>query len=68
MGVETKRYAISGMTCGHCVAAVTAEVEKLPGISDVRVDLHEASLTVTGDLVDDGAIAAAVDEAGYSLA
>lgn len=66
--METKRFAIEGMTCAHCVAAVTAEVEKVPGISDVSVDLNDASLTVAGETIDDAAIAAAVDEAGYSIA
>ena len=65
--VETKQYAVEGMTCAHCVAAVTAEVERLPGIASVSVDLNEGSLTVTGDSIDDGAIAAAVEEAGYSV-
>lgn len=55
------------MTCDHCVAAVTAEVAALAGISTVAVDLQGASLTVSGEAIDPQAIAAAVDEAGYAL-
>lgn len=63
--MTTRQFSIEGMTCEHCVAAVTAEVAKVPGISEVQVDLNEASLTVTGDVIDEAAIRAAVDEAGY---
>ncbi len=56
------------MTCGHCVAAVTGEVAKLPGVREVAVDLPSGAVTVTSDapLAHD-AVAAAVDEAGYEL-
>jgi copper chaperone CopZ len=57
------------MTCGHCVAAVTEEVGSVPGVTGVAVDLDSGRLDVTGDgPIDDDAIAAAVDEAGYSVA
>lgn len=65
--METRTFAVVGMTCDHCVAAVTAEVGAVPGISAVAVDLQGASLTVTGERIDEQAIAAAVDEAGYAL-
>jgi copper ion binding protein len=65
----TSTYTVSGMTCGHCVAAVSEEVGRLPGVTAVDVDLATGALTVTGDApVDDDAVAAAVDEAGYQLA
>jgi copper chaperone len=65
----TSTFRVSGMTCGHCVAAVTEEVTAgVPGVSDVRVDLGSGEVTVTGDgPIDQGAVAAAVDEAGYRL-
>ncbi|MGI8458281.1 MAG: heavy-metal-associated domain-containing protein [Propionibacteriaceae bacterium] len=61
-------YTVAGMTCGHCVQAVTEEVEKLDGVTDVVVDLATGSLTLTSTvIVDADAVAAAVDEAGYEL-
>ncbi len=60
---------IDGMTCGHCVSAVTEEVTQVPGVTAVDVDLASGRLTVTSDApVDDDAVRAAVDEAGYELA
>jgi copper chaperone len=56
------------MTCGHCVSSVTEEVTQVPGVTDVDVDLATGGLTVTSDApVDDTAIQAAVEEAGYSV-
>jgi copper ion binding protein len=62
-----KTYPVNGMTCGHCVSAVSEEVGKVPGVQSVRVDLAAGTVTVTGD-VDVDAIRTAVDEAGYELA
>jgi len=62
-------YTVSGMSCQHCVHAVTDEVAKLPGVQQVAVDLPTGVVTVTSDeLLDDDAVRAAVDEAGYQLA
>ena len=67
--MRTASYTVTGMTCDHCVAAVTEEVGQLPGVTGVEVDLATGTLIVTSDeAVDDGAVAAAVDEAGYELA
>ena len=67
--MSTASYTVTGMTCGHCVSAVTQEVSDLPGVTDVQVDLATGGLTVTSDTpVDDTAIQAAVEEAGYSVA
>jgi copper chaperone len=65
--VETRTFPVVGMTCDHCVSAVTSEVSAVPGISAVAVDLHGATLTVTAERIDADAIAVAVDEAGYAL-
>jgi copper chaperone CopZ len=66
---ETRRYTVTGMTCAHCVASVTEEVQEVAGVEGVDVDLATGALTVTtaGDL-DDAAVRAAVAEAGYALA
>ena len=62
-------YTVSGMTCAHCVASVTEEVGEVPGVTGVEVDLASGALTVTSSRpVDDDAVRAAVDEAGYALA
>ncbi|MEV4685740.1 heavy-metal-associated domain-containing protein [Streptomyces kurssanovii] len=61
-------YEVKGMTCGHCVSAVTAEVGSLAGVESVQVDLTAGEVTVVADrelAYDD--VAAAVDEAGYEL-
>ncbi|HEY8544922.1 MAG TPA: heavy metal-associated domain-containing protein [Acidimicrobiales bacterium] len=61
-------YQVSGMTCGHCVSAVTQEVTALPGVTDVDVDLASGRVTVTSDQpVDPAAVKAAVEEAGYEV-
>lgn len=63
---HTAAYTVQGMTCGHCVAAVTEEVAGLPGVIDVTVELATGRLTVTGDATLD-ALRGAVEEAGYEL-
>ena len=62
------RYTVSGMTCGHCVEAVSSELSKIPGISDVEVDLASGTVTVASEApIPVEAVATAVDEAGYEL-
>ncbi|GII25299.1 heavy-metal-associated domain-containing protein [Planosporangium mesophilum] len=64
----TTTYTVSGMTCGHCVNAVTSEISELAGVTDVQVDLGSGAVTVTSDApLDDAAVVAAVDEAGYEV-
>lgn len=64
-------YSISGMTCQHCISAVTQELSALDGVRDVGVDLVPngvSIVTVTSTApLDPAAVAAAVDEAGYQL-
>jgi copper chaperone CopZ len=56
------------MTCGHCVAAVTEELSKLPGVTSVDVQLDDGRVSVESDQpLDPEAVRAAVDEAGYEL-
>jgi copper chaperone len=62
-------YTVTGMTCGHCVASVTEEVEEIPGVENVEVVLESGSLTLTSaEPVDEAAVKSAVEEAGYQLA
>ena len=65
--MATHTLTVTGMTCDHCVRAVTTEVSKIEGISDVVVDLSQGTLAFTGDIPRE-IIADAVGEAGYALA
>ena len=61
-------YVVSGMTCGHCVSSVRAEVGELDGVTFVEVDLASGRLDVTAEqLPDTASVRAAVQEAGYEL-
>jgi len=65
----TTEYVVSGMTCTHCVQAVTEEVSGLSGVTDVTVDLTSGALTVVSDAdIPFSDIDRAVDEAGYTVA
>ena len=63
--MATTTYAVTGMTCAHCVRAVTEEVSRIEGVTGVTVDLPTGALTVTSPGPVDRA---AVEEAGYRLA
>ena len=69
---QTATYGIDGMTCEHCVMSIDEAFRELPGVTDVRVDLvvgGRSTATVTStEPLDDTAVDAAVDEAGYTLA
>jgi copper chaperone len=65
---EQRTYNVTGMSCEHCVAAVTAEIGELPGVSGVEVDLSSGAVIVSGDDVDRAAVRGAVQAAGYELA
>lgn len=62
-------WTVTGMTCGHCVSSVTEEVSAVPGAEDVTVDLATGLLSVSSDApLDDVAVRAAVEVAGYQVA
>ena len=65
----TATYAITGMTCEHCVKAVSGAIGDLPGVTDVKVDLAAGEATVTSDApLDPAGVAGALDDAGgYEL-
>lgn len=59
---------VEGMTCAHCERAVTSEVSRVPGVLHVVVDIEEGTVTVeAAEPVDRAELAAAIEEAGYSL-
>lgn len=65
----TTTYTVKGMTCGHCVASVTEEIQQIGGVTDVAVDLESGAVTVTSEsALDSATVKAAVEEAGdYEL-
>ncbi len=67
--MTTTEYQVQGMTCEHCVRAVTTELVMLTGVQSVDVDLTSGAVTVTSDapLAEDQ-VREAIDEAGYELA
>ncbi len=67
MPTNQLEYTVAGMTCAHCVAAVTEEVEQVAGVDGVEVELEGGRLVVAGESFDDDAIRAAVEEAGYEV-
>jgi copper chaperone len=71
--VSTQTFSVTGMTCGHCVNAVSSELKEIAGVTDVTVDLvagGTSAVTVSSDSpVSESDVAAALDEAGdYQLA
>ena len=66
--MTTETYRVMGMTCDHCVRAVTTELVLLPGVRSVDIDLAEGAVTVTSDgPLDHEEVREAIDEAGYAL-
>lgn len=66
--MESRSFTVPGMHCDHCERAVREEVALVPGVAAVAVDLATKQVTVTGTALDDAAIRAAIDEAGYEAA
>jgi copper chaperone len=65
---ETLRYTVPAMHCGHCERAVKEEVSAVAGVSEVAVDLDTKVVTIHGESLDDTALRAAIEEAGYEAA
>lgn len=61
-------YTVPGMSCGHCRTAISTEVAKVAGVATVDVDLEAKRVSVAGEQLDDAAIRAAIDAAGYEVA
>ena len=62
---QTITYPVPGMSCAHCRAAITAEVTAIDGVETVDVDLYTRLVRISGKDLDDTALRAAIDEAGY---
>lgn len=65
--MATITYNVTGMSCQHCVNAITEEVTKVDDVDTVVVDLDNGTVTVTGAELDDASLKAAIDEAGYEV-
>ena len=65
---ETLTYTVPGMHCGHCEVAVKEEISAVEGVEAVVVDLDSKRVDVVGERLDDDAIRAAIEEAGYEAA
>lgn len=66
--MTTATYQVTGMTCDHCVRAVTTELVLLEGVRSVDIDLAQGAVTVTSDgPLDREEVREAIDEAGYAL-
>lgn len=67
MSATTTQFQVTGMTCGHCEMSVREEVSEVPGVTDVEVSHETGVLRVGSDQpVDEAAVLAAIEEAGYS--
>ena len=65
--MATTTYDVTGMTCGHCEMSVREEVSEVAGVDDIQVSAQTGKLVVSStSALDDAAVLAAVDEAGYS--
>ncbi|MFI2200844.1 heavy-metal-associated domain-containing protein [Streptomyces sp. NPDC020192] len=68
-GSVTTVYKVTGMSCGHCEGAITGEVSQIPGVTSVKAVASTGEVTVVSAApLDDEAVRAAVDEAGFELA
>ena len=68
MESENLILSVPGVSCEHCRTAITKEVELVTGVASVDVDLEQKVVSVRGSGLDDAAIRAAIDEAGYDVA
>lgn len=66
--METRSYTVPAMHCDHCKRAVSEELSAVDGVESVDVDLDTKLVTVAGSELDDAALRAAIDEAGYEAA
>lgn len=65
--MSTTEFQVTGMTCGHCEMSVREEVEQVAGVTALTVSAQTGKLVVTSaEPIDDSAVLAAVEEAGYS--
>jgi copper chaperone CopZ len=65
---ETVTFTVPGIHCGHCAAAIKEEISRVGGVGDVDVDLDSKAVTIQGEALSEGALRAAIADAGYEAA
>ena len=58
-------YSVPAVHCEHCVMSIREEVSEVEGVEDIDVDLDTKVVTIRGRDLDDAAVRAAIEEAGY---
>jgi copper chaperone len=66
--IDQRTYSVPGVSCEHCRAAITEELQQVPGVRVVDVDLEVKRVSIQGAELDDAALLAAIAEAGYDVA
>lgn len=64
---ETVTFHVPDISCDHCAAAISGEVQAVDGVESVEVDVKAKTVTVVAEPLDERAIVAAIDEAGYEV-
>ena len=64
---QTATYTVPGISCNHCKHAIEGEVSRVRGVASVEVDVDAKTVTVVGEPLDEPAVVAAIDEAGYEV-
>ena len=65
---ESLTYSVPAIHCAHCAMSIREEVSEVEGVDEVAVDLDTKVVTVSGSDLDDAALRAAIEEAGYEAA
>jgi copper chaperone CopZ len=68
VSTQELQYTVDGMSCGHCKAAITEEVEQVEGVEAVEIDLEAKRVVVRGASLSDDEIRGAISAAGYETA
>ena len=65
---ETVTYSVPAIHCAHCAMSIREEVSAVEGVESVDVDLETKVVTIRGSALEDAALRAAIEEAGYEAA
>ena len=65
---ETVTYSVPAIHCAHCAMSIREEISEVEGVEVIDIDLDSKLVTVSGDELDDTALRAAIEEAGYEAA
>ena len=65
---ETVTYSVPAIHCAHCAMSIREEISEVEGVEGVAVDLDTKLVTVSGHELDDTALRAAIEDAGYEAA